>query len=679
MSAINNFDTDPDSVTTTTVTGSATAADLKAIAAKSYINDYVGSGLTAINGSTGDITSVLTSLTTDPTSFTSTISGTIDATQLKTINDQTDQQITLTSGEGGNINQALSGTAAVLKAALTGISGYGGAITFTNTATAAADITTVAGLTSSSTVIGTAIESINGTAADIRTALGNLSAKPSTLNTVALSGSAAATDVAALISESYITALNGTNISAITGTAADVKTAISTITSEPADFNVTLTGAATAADMISVHTSMGTGTLTGSAISQVTGSAGDIITALNNVDAKPTAFNAVLVGTATAAQLKTIDTLNGTGTITGSVSDTAADLATFLGANSNADINSILGQATNVAITGYGGQDLSKLSNVATSTTFELIAAGSLSINHAQAAYLNVIDKITVTGDSGTLTLSGQSFTPGTSLTHFGSLTNLNTSGSSNTVAITDYGNGSDGSTIDLKQLATVSGFTGVSVAGDTGANVIQLSTALTTSGTTTVDLKDDSAVDRLIFNTDPDVSPNSYMTSGSSLGYTTVSNFDASNEKDKFGLFYGSTSALGSFEPTSATGDGVLAVSTDLALIERDKRSTMTNGTSGFDSVSEIKTIIASSITSVGNNADRLVYVNYGYDLDESQMDSYIFGAELSGARGASNLASSDSFTVVPIARLVNTGGDNADAISFSNTTIKPSGLNLD
>ena len=354
-------------------------------------------------------------------------------------------------------------------------------------------------------------------------------------------------------------------------------------------------------------------------------------------------------------------------------------MATFLGANSNSDINSILGQATNVAITAYGGQDLSKLSNVSSNTTFELVASGSLSITHAQAAYLNVLDKITVTGDNATLTLSGESFTPGTSTSHFGSLATLTTSGSTNTVAVADYGAADDGSTIDLKQLTTVSGFDSVSVAGDTGANIIQLSVALTTSGKTTVDLKADAAVDRLIFNTDPDESSNSYMSSGTSLGYTTVSNFDASNEKDKFGLFYDSTSALGSFEPTSATGDGVLAVSTDLALIERDKRSTMTNGTSGFDTVSEIKTIIASSITSVGSDADRLVYVNYGYDLDNSQMDSYIFGSELSGARGASDLGASDSFTVVPIARLVNVGGDDADAISFSNTTIKPANSNLD
>jgi hypothetical protein len=292
---------------------------------------------------------------------------------------------------------------------------------------------------------------------------------------------------------------------------------------------------------------------------------------------------------------------------------------------------------------------------------------------------LNSLDKITVTGDSGTLTLSGESFTPGTSTSHFGSLANISTGGSSNTLAIGDYGTTSDGSTIDLKQLTTVDGFNSVTVAGDTGANVIQLSVALSTSGKTSVDLKDDNATDRLIFNTSPNATPNTYLASGVDLGYTTVSNFDTGNEKDKLGLFYGSTSGIDSFDTTSATGDGILAINSDLALIEKDKRVSVTSGTSKFDSVAEIKTLIAGSITSVGSSADRLVYVNYGQNQTTDQIDTYVFAAELTGARGATDLADSDNFKVLPVARLVNVGGENADAFSFSNTTIKPSGLNLD
>ena len=95
------------------------------------------------------------------------------------------------------------------------------------------------------------------------------------------------------------------------------------------------------------------------------------------------------------------------------------------------------------------------------------------------------------------ITLSGESFQVSNNIntTHFGSLSAIETTGSGNTVAVADF-DGS-GSTIDLKQLTTVSGFSSFAV-GDSGANIIQLSVALSTSGTTTVDLVDDDAVDKL-------------------------------------------------------------------------------------------------------------------------------------------------------------------------------------
>ena len=67
-----------------------------------------------------------------------------------------------------------------------------------------------------------------------------------------------------------------------------------------------------------------------------------------------------------------------------------------------------------------------------------------------------------------------------------------------------------------------------VDVQGDTGANIIQLSTALTQSGLVSVDLKADTASDQLIFNADTA----SFVTTGT-LGYTSVSNFDTGGEDD--------------------------------------------------------------------------------------------------------------------------------------------------
>ena len=374
--------------------------------------------------------------------------------------------------------------------------------------------------------------------------------------------------------------------------------------------------------------------------------------------------------------MSSIDTLTGEGTITANVSTSAADLATYLGENEASDIDDLLSQATNVAITAYSGQDLSALSNVSGSTTFELVVAGDLTITLDQSEDLNVIDKITISGDERTLTLSGESFKPDNADSHFADLATITTSGSDNVVAIADYGEDDDGSTIDLKQLTNVDGISSFTVTGDTGINIIQLSVALTTSGTTSVNLVDDEAVDRLILNTDPDEDSNSYLSSGSSFGYTSVSNFDATGDRDKFGLYYGDTSALAGYKTASSTGDGVVAVSQDRFIIENDGSPTYSAGTAGFDSVDEVKAMIASAVTSVGNDSDRLALIQYSYDADADQTDTYIIGAELEGARGESNLESDDSFTVVPIARLLSVGGDDNNAIAVTNTANKPDGL---
>ena len=103
-----------------------------------------------------------------------------------------------------------------------------------------------------------------------------------------------------------------------------------------------------------------------------------------------------------------------------------------------------------------------------------MIAAESVSLTHADAANLNVIDKI-VSANNVVVTLSGESFAPGVSASHFGSLKELakgNVTGSS--IVIDDYTG--DGSVINLKQITSVSSGLPVSVNGDAGANIIQLS-----------------------------------------------------------------------------------------------------------------------------------------------------------------------------------------------------------
>ena len=85
---------------------------------------------------------------------------------------------------------------------------------------------------------------------------------------------------------------------------------------------------------------------------------------------------------------------------------------------------------------------------------------------------------------------------------------------------------------------------------------------------------------------------------------------------------------------------------------------------------------MIAGTITSVSNSSDKIAYIQYGHDQSNSQTDTYIIAAELEGSQGSSNLESDDSFTVLPIARLLEVGGAEMNAITIPNTTSKPDGL---
>ena len=147
----------------------------------------------------------------------------------------------------------------------------------------------------------------------------------------------------------------------------------------------------------------------------------------------------------------------------------------------------------------YSGQDLSGLDDVAGSTTFELLVDSTLDISHSQAGTLNSLDKITVTGNDVSLTLNGASFDPNIN-DYFDSLVLLLLLVLT-PVTVEDPGTTSDGGTIDLKPISTFSGISTFTVEADTGANIIQLSAAITQSGKAVVDLKDDSAVDQLILN----------------------------------------------------------------------------------------------------------------------------------------------------------------------------------
>ena len=680
LTAVSYFDDIPTAeFVELTVSGDSNATQITDLKDLNYINTpFDGSQLNSIDGTATQVKAALDALTVDPTDFTSSITDTIVETDLAAVNEATTGDITLANSIK---SQALEGSALIIKQALTGISQYTGPVTFTNESTTAENINSVSSLTSGD-LLGAALRTVSGDADDLITALGHLKSdsKPTILTSVSITNVAAASDVATLLAYDYIEAIDGSGVTAITGDVDDVVDAIDDLDNLPnTGYDVTISGDVTTTQLASIRTAMkADNTLTATDVDSVTGSAATIITTVNDIDNKPATFNAILSDgeVANLDQLSSIDELNGDGTITANISTTAAALFTFLDENTDSDIDDLLSQASNIVITSYSGQDLSGLSAVSGSTTFELVLTGETSLSHANAASLNSIDKITVSGDDIALTLSGESFQVSNNIntTHFGSLSAIETTGSGNTVAVADF-DGS-GSTIDLKQLTTVSGFSSFSVTGDSGANIIQLSVALSTSGTTTVDLVDDDAVDRIIFNTDPDEDSNNYKSSGSNLGYTTVSNFDATDDFDKFGLYYGDTSAFTSYKNASKTSDGVVAVTQDSIILEEDNSPVYSAGTAGFDTVDEIKSMIAGTITSVSSSSDKIAYIQYGHDQSNSQTDTYIIAAELEGSQGSSNLESDDSFTVLPIARLLEVGGAEMNAITIPIRHPSPTGF---
>ena len=108
----------------------------------------------------------------------------------------------------------------------------------------------------------------------------------------------------------------------------------------------------------------------------------------------------------------------------------------------------------------------------------------------------------------------------------------------------------------------------------------------ITQSGKAVVDLKDDSAVDQLILNADS----TTFVDDGSTLTYTSVSNFDTS--EDKLGVFYGSNTAYSSgLKSTSKLLSGITAISQDRIMLEQDATNPLTSTASpSYDTIDEIQ-----------------------------------------------------------------------------------------
>ena len=174
-----------------------------------------------------------------------------------------------------------------------------------------------------------------------------------------------------------------------------------------------------------------------------------------------------------------------------------------------------------------------------------------------------------------------------------------------------------------------------------------------------------DDAVDKLILKADTGDYSN---TDDDTLSHTVVNGFNVA--QDKFNVKYGSDDALGassSYLDTSETESQTVALSADRSVVERTSRAGFGAGFEAFDTVSEIQTLIADSITTVPDAADKVLNIFYGFNTTSGNAEGIVVASSM-GDTTSANLLEGDDFSVMSLARIVGlTQG------SFAEENLKP------
>ena len=333
LDAVQNQFTKPVNFNSTLSSGIANATDISTLATANGNGEITGTALTQINGTAAAVVQALTDLNNDPPNFNTTLSqGAADAADITTI-----EAANGTGTIDGSALTAINGTAAAVVQAygeldeVAGDNGFTKPANFNSTLTGAAtatDITAIEAANGTGTINGQALTAINGTYAEIAQALTDLDAvqgqftKPVNFNSTLSAGTEDAANITALeAANGNNGTIDGSALTEINGTAAAVVQAIADLDTNPTNFNTTLSaGAATAADIATIEAANGNnGTIDGSALTEINGTAAAVVQALTDLDTDPTNFNTTLsAGAADAADIATIEAANGTGTIDGS-------------------------------------------------------------------------------------------------------------------------------------------------------------------------------------------------------------------------------------------------------------------------------------------------------------------------------------------------------------------------
>ena len=329
---------------------------------------------------------------------------------------------------------------------------------------------------------------------------------------------------------------------------------------------------------------------------------------------------------------------------------------------------SIIGNTTanQSVVTNTAGID-----SIAT-TDIKITLSSDTTITDAIGEKLTTVTKVDLSGTDTDLTIESDVLDGSTN--EWSSLSTITGLGSTNSLIITDVADNANGF-IDLYGISTLTSIDGVTITGSTGVDIVNLSPALTESGTTTIDLGSDTAADRIYFG----ISKNSLSsTDTDNVLYTAVSNFSASN--DRIGLYYYdyTDSPITAVNQTKRTGvsGGTTTLSSDRTFIEEDS-TTRFSALSGFDKVSEIQSAIAEGVGAFTSGANRLMFAHYTFDESASTNYAIINAADLTGISTSSDLLESEDFKVIGIATIAGVAEGALGTLGGYNLTqTKNSGL---
>ena len=208
----------------------------------------------------------------------------------------------------GTITATISDQDASTLATLTGTHAYTVTVT-----TASADATALTAIdnATSVTVTATAVTTVNGTAQAVydfaQEETGGTISAYADYDSV-ISGVASATQIQYIAGANDNGTINGSTLTAINGAAADIVDSLLYMISAPNNFNSVVSGASNASDINSIEGSNGTGLIDGSSLTAINGTAANILTALTNIDGTdPTTFASTVTGDASLADMNSID------------------------------------------------------------------------------------------------------------------------------------------------------------------------------------------------------------------------------------------------------------------------------------------------------------------------------------------------------------------------------------